>query len=317
MALSLNPQVSVIVPTRNRPQLVLRAVRSALNQTYPLLEIIVVIDGPDLATNEALNTIVDERLRIVALDQNVGGSDARNIGVKNARNEWIAFLDDDDEWLPSKLEKQMALAAQTSEPFPVISTQMYAKSPYGNFIWPRRFPAESEPVCEYLFNRKTFFTGEGQLSTSAILTRRSLMALHPFTSGIPRHQDFDWYLGVSQVPGARFYFVPEPLVKVYVEENRESICSRPDWQFSLNWLRASRGRITRRAYAGFICTIIASEASRQRQWRAVPELLSEMFRHGKPGHMDLLLFVGKWLIRPSLRGKLRGLRHSIPRRQPA
>jgi len=70
--------VSVIIPTRNRPQLVLRAVRSALNQTYPHLEVIVVVDGPDPATKEALETVVDGRLRVVALDQSVGGSDARN-----------------------------------------------------------------------------------------------------------------------------------------------------------------------------------------------------------------------------------------------
>ncbi len=309
--------VSVIIPTRNRPQLVLRAARSALNQTYPHLEVIVVIDGPDLTTNEALNAVVDDRLKIVALDQNVGGSGARNIGVQNARNEWVAFLDDDDEWLPSKMEKQIALAAQASEPYPVIATQLLAMSPYGTFIWPRRFPAESEPLCEYLFNRKSFFTGEGQLSTSALLTRRSLMELVPFTGGLPKHQDFDWYLKVSQVPGARFYFVPEPLVKIYVEENRESICNHSNWQFSMDWLRASRGRMSRRAYAGFICTIVASEASRQRQWRAIPELLREMFRHGNPGFMDLSLFVGRWLIQPSLRGKLRALRHSIATRQPA
>jgi glycosyltransferase involved in cell wall biosynthesis len=294
-----------------------RAINSVLCQTYDQIEIVVVVDGPDEATHAALGAIGDQRLRVVALPKSVGGSDARNIGVQNARSRWIAFLDDDDEFLPSKLGKQMALASQASEPYPVIATQLVAKSPYGEFIWPRRFPAESEPLCEYLFNRKTIFAGEGLLQTSTLLTRRSLLELFPFTSGLPKHQDIDWYVRVSQVPGARFHFVHEPLVNFYAEENRATLSSRSDWRFSLNWVRASRGRMSRRAYAGFISSIVASEASKQGQWRAFPELLSEMFRYGKPGYMDLSIFVGRWFIRPSLRGKLRALRHSIAMKQPA
>lgn len=309
--------VSVVIPTCRRPEMVVRAVESVLRQTHRELEIIVVVDGPDEPTHAALRAIPDQRLRVLGLAKSVGGSDARNTGVQNATGDWIAFLDDDDEWLPTKIEKQMALAAQASEPYPVIATQLVAKSPYGDFIWPRRFPAEGEPVCEYLFNRRTFFTGEGQLQTSMLLTRKSLMQLVPFTSGLPKHQDIDWYVRVAQFAGAKFYFVPEPLVNLYVEENRQSISSRTDWRYSMNWVRESRARMTPRAYAGFICTIVATEACRQGQWRAIPELLREIFLHGKPGFMDLSLFAGRWLIRPSLRGKLRNLRHGVAVKQPA
>jgi glycosyltransferase involved in cell wall biosynthesis len=313
----MNILVSVIIPTRGRPAFLLRAIDSVLRQTFEQMEIVVVVDGPDEATEEALRNIRDERLRVVALPSSVGGSDARNIGVQNATGEWIAFLDDDDEWMPSKIEKQLALAAQAREPYPVIATQLIAKSPYGDFIWPRRFPGESEPLCEYLFNRKTIFAGEGLLQTSTLLTRRSLMELVPFTSGLTKHQDIDWYVRVSQVSGARFYFVPMPLVNLYVEENRATISGRSDWRFSLNWLKASRRCMSPRAYAGFICSIVASEASKQGHWRAFPELLREMFRYGKPGYMDLSLFVSRWFIRPSIRGKLRALRHSIAVKQSA
>jgi glycosyltransferase involved in cell wall biosynthesis len=299
--------------------LVVRAVKSVLGQTYGELEIVVIVDGPDEATHEALRGIADERLRVIGLAKSVGGSDARNTGVREARGEWIAFLDDDDEWLPTKIEKQMALAAKASEPYPVIAAQMVAKSPYGEFIWPRRFPGAGEPVCEYLFNRRTFFAGEGQLQTSMLLMRKALMEQVPFTSGLPKHQDIDWYVRVAQFAGAKFYFVPEPLVNLYVEENRQSISSRTDWRYSMNWVKESqsRGRMTRRAYAGFICTIVATEACRQGEWGAVPELLREIFRNGKPGFMDLSLFAGRWLIRPAWRGKLRNLRHGVAVKQPA
>src|ERR1700722_10248665 len=312
-----NILVTAVIPTRNRPALVKRAIASVRSQGYEPIDIVVVIDGPDDATRAALAATADDRLRVIALDKSVGGSDARNTGVQNARSEWIAFLDDDDEWLPGKIEKQLALAAPATEPYPVISGQLIAKGPYGEFIWPRRFPGDGEPLSEYLFNRKTFFRGEGQLQTSMLLTRKSLMELVPFTSGLRKHQDFDWYLRVSQTPGAKFHFVPEPLVNLYLEEDRESITTRPDWRFSLDWLKSSRGRMTRRAYAGFISTQLAPEASLQGAWAAAPKLFWEMFRRGKPDYMDVSMFAAMWLMRPSFRRTLRAWRHPHAEKQLA
>src|SRR5438105_11417977 len=96
--------VSVAIPTRGRPRQIVCAVRSALWQTHAPLEVIVVVDGADPQTTEALETIDDARLRVVVQAQHVGGSEARNIGIRSSRGAWIAFLDDDDEWLPRKLE---------------------------------------------------------------------------------------------------------------------------------------------------------------------------------------------------------------------
>ncbi len=109
--------VSVVIPTRNRPQMVVAAVQSALAQTHPPHEVLVVIDGPETpgpngqqSTTEALRAIRDPRLRVLALPQSVGGGEARNTGVRAATGRWIAFLDDDDLWLPQKLACQLAFA---------------------------------------------------------------------------------------------------------------------------------------------------------------------------------------------------------------
>lgn len=88
---SFDPLVSVIIPTRNRPALVLRAIHSVLTQSMPDLEVIVVIDGPDSKTEEALETIQDARVRLLALAERVGGSETRNRGVQVARGRWVAF----------------------------------------------------------------------------------------------------------------------------------------------------------------------------------------------------------------------------------
>ena len=114
------PRVTAVIPTRNRADLVCRAVESVLSQTMPELECVVVVDGPDPATSEALARITDSRLKVLALEHNVGGCEARNTGIREARGEWIALLDDDDEWQPTKIEKQLLAAEATTSKFALV-----------------------------------------------------------------------------------------------------------------------------------------------------------------------------------------------------
>lgn len=104
---SATPLVSVIIPTRNRIDLLLRAVRSVQRQTYPHLEIIVVDDGSTDGTSEVIEALGDPRIRCLRHHLQRGGGAARNTGIGAATGELIAFLDDDDEWLPEKTEEQL------------------------------------------------------------------------------------------------------------------------------------------------------------------------------------------------------------------
>ena len=101
---------------------------SALRQSYTHLQITVVVDGPDEGSVIALGEIKDERIKVVALENNVGGSEARNIGVRESDGSWIAFLDDDDEWLPEKIEKQMALIESLSNKRAFIACRFVERS---------------------------------------------------------------------------------------------------------------------------------------------------------------------------------------------
>lgn len=102
------PEISVIIPTYNRENQILRAVNSVLNQTFNNLECIVVNDCSTDNTILLLSKIqsYDKRLIIINHDKNKHASAARNTGIQNAKGKYIAFLDDDDEWLSTKLEKQ-------------------------------------------------------------------------------------------------------------------------------------------------------------------------------------------------------------------
>jgi glycosyltransferase involved in cell wall biosynthesis len=97
--ISLGPLVSVVIPTYRRPRLVERAVRSALQQSYPHLDVVIVGDGcPDLRGL----AFDDARVRVVNLPRNhgAGGAVPRNYGIMLAAGGIVAYLDDDNEWLP-------------------------------------------------------------------------------------------------------------------------------------------------------------------------------------------------------------------------
>src|SRR5215472_12900978 len=103
--------VSVIIPTLDRPKLLLRAFGSVLRQTHRDIEVIVVADRSDPETVSAVRSVEDPRLRLILNPHPSTAAGARNVGADHAMGEWIAFLDDDDEWLPNKLERQLAFAS--------------------------------------------------------------------------------------------------------------------------------------------------------------------------------------------------------------
>ncbi len=112
----MNPLVSVIIPTFNRAGVVTRAIDSVLGQTYRPVEVIVVDDGSTDATPEVLKSYGNAIVSVV--QDNAGPSAARNRGVRESRGDLIAFLDSDDLWLASKLERQVDLLQRAGENVP-------------------------------------------------------------------------------------------------------------------------------------------------------------------------------------------------------
>ena len=108
------PVVSVVIPTRDRADHVLDAVASALGQQDVTVEVIVVDDGSTDHTPQLLAAIDDDRVRVVRQEPGQGVARARNLGIAQARGEWIAFLDDDDLWAPGKLRTQLDAAARVN-----------------------------------------------------------------------------------------------------------------------------------------------------------------------------------------------------------
>jgi glycosyltransferase involved in cell wall biosynthesis len=302
----MTPTVSVVIPTRNRPAAVVKAVKSVLGQTFPNLEVTVVVDGPDPATVSQLQELrlKDERLQVIALERNLGGCAARNRGIQTSRGRWIALLDDDDEWLPEKIEKQLLAVRDfdLERSQPIVATKLYAIAGHDRrMVWPRTEP--TEPMSEYLFCRKTWSYGDAVLQTSTLLAPRSLFLRVPFTEGLKKRQDYDWLLRASHESGVHVVLVGDPLVNWRIWYDQTSVSNRSDWQFSRDWLRSRRDLVTRRAYAGFLATDVAREARDQRAWGQFFPLLWEMIWRGSPRLFDIALFLSSW-VPPGLRKSL-------------
>ncbi|PZD71772.1 UDP-Glc:alpha-D-GlcNAc-diphosphoundecaprenol beta-1,3-glucosyltransferase WfgD [Acaryochloris thomasi RCC1774] len=299
--------VSVVIPTRNRPELVKRAVHSALAQTLEKIEVCVVIDGPDPETFSELSKCSDSRLRVIQLASNKGGAGARNEGISKSQSEWIAFLDDDDEWLPQKLECQLEAATASQYQWPIITSFVTARTPKGEFTYPRRLPRHSEDLSEYLLARNTLSYGEGLIQTSTILTKRELLLTVPFREELPKHQDWDWILHVHSLEGVAVEFVPEALAVWHLWEQRASTSGNSNWENSLDWIQQNQHLITPRAYAAFVLVEVGSQAAHTRRWAAFWQLLLEAFRLGKPKPIDLFVFMGMWIVPQELRRSMKSL----------
>jgi glycosyltransferase involved in cell wall biosynthesis len=300
-----NPLISVVIPTRSRPALLLRAVRSALQQTLRDIEVIVVIDG-ELGTHtaDALSSLVDHRVRFLALPQPAGGAEARNIGVRNSRSSWIALLDDDDEWLPTKLQVQLDAIPPSANLSSLVVTSRYIHRANGarDVLRPRRLPSASESPCEFMFDYLCYF------QTSTFLCSKQLMLQCPFTKDLPFFHDIDWFLRAFRNFGAQLLVVQQPLSIYHAPQNRQAISNRVNWQAKLDWGRANRHLMTRRAYSRFIVGSCAGAAVQDRAGaRAFSRLFYECAFVGSPTPQLLPLLCATFLLSPALRKKLRDI----------
>src|SRR4030095_13333348 len=107
------PKVSVIIPTHNRAEFLRSAITSVLNQTFQDFEVVIVDDASKDHTQEVIANFNDKRIKVIHNPFSRVDAGARNIGVISSDGEYVAFLDDDDEWLPEKLKIQICSLANS------------------------------------------------------------------------------------------------------------------------------------------------------------------------------------------------------------
>lgn len=320
MGSPVEPLVSVIVPTADRPSLVVRAVQSALAQTTRALEVVVVVDGPDPATTCALAGVADPRLRLLELPQRRGVGDARNAGVDAARGEWIALLDDDDEWLPDKLALQLAVARASSHARPIVSCRFVARDEHGDALRPRRLPEPGEEPSEYLFCQRGLLGGEGVVLPSTILAPASLLREVRFRHARLPYEGSDWVLRALRAAGTGLAFVPgaRPLAIFHGEDARPRMSNGRDWRAALDWAGANADLLSPRAHAAVLLIRASLEAQRARDRHGLGVLLRTAFRRGRPTASSLAAHALIRFVPPGLRFRVGArIARALPRLAPS
>ena len=199
----------VIIPTNNRPDLLPRAIRSVLMQTHQDFEIIVVDDGQKISAEQTVLALADSRIRYEHNERSLGGGGSRNKGAALAVGEYLAFLDDDDEWFPAKLEKQVqALDSSGPEVGAVFCGVTSVAEETGNQIF-YFLPHEVGRVK--IFDRTLH---RCFIWTSALMVRRALFLEEQFDPTFTKNQE--WDLQLRLLKKTDFFGIDEALA-AYVQ----------------------------------------------------------------------------------------------------
>jgi len=206
------PRISVIIPTRERVVLLRRAIASVLDQTFKDLEILVADDASGDGTREMIQSIADRRIRYLRHEDNRGVASARNTAITNATGEYVAFLDDDDEWLPEKLRFQIDHIDTLSRSVGVISCGNYEVDSSSNRVLAEIRPSLKGDIFEKLLTQGFFSR------TSTVLVRAScFQRVGLFDTAFRYSEDFDMWVRLARE--YTFDYVAKPLVRVYLQPN--------------------------------------------------------------------------------------------------
>lgn len=213
------PKVSVIIPTCNRSTLLRSAIVSVLAQTYQDFEIVVVDDCSTDDTQQVVSSINDKRVRYICHDVNKGVSAARNTGVLDSYSEYVAFLDDDDLWLPEKLELQIDLLENSPALVGGVYTGFLKMDRISGRVLEKVIPTKRGRILIELYSRNWIGT-----ASTVVLRRSCLEEAGLFDESIDYGEEYDMWIRVAE--RSEFEFIAKPLVHYLVHNSSLSANSR-------------------------------------------------------------------------------------------
>lgn len=217
----MTPGVSVIIPTRNRLSLLKRALQSIKMQTFTPLEVIVVDDASDQDIFRALGDFPIESLRFIRMEKRSGGAVCRNRGINEAKGEYVAFLDDDDEWMPEKLQKQVNCfreysLTESGKMGLCYTGRRTVRRGWGFYKRYSFMACPEEKQARQIM--KDNFIG---ITSSVMVPRNILLEIGGFDQKLPCFQDYDLYIRILKK-----YFalgINEPLVYYHLGESASHV----------------------------------------------------------------------------------------------
>jgi glycosyltransferase involved in cell wall biosynthesis len=285
------PDVTVVIPTTGRDS-VTEAVLSARAQQGVSVHVVVVCDlAEPPPTVLRLREHVDQ---IVCTGGGRRGSHARNLGVAHAApGSHVAFLDDDDAWLPTKLAAQLPVLERVAAQgfMPVVSSRILQRKAGAEPLptaAPATLIADGALPEDYLFRRRHLGVGRQTLPTSTLLTTHELATLCPWDETLPRHQDWDWLIRASRIPSVKIVQIEEATA-VYTVGSPGSISAGADWRSSWEWARRWEGVWAPGTFADFIAAQTLRYALQARDREGVREMVRAIRRNSPPSARNAAL----------------------------
>lgn len=213
--------ISVVIPTHNRSDLLKRAVESVRKQSIEDIEIIIVSDGSTDDTDIVVENlkIEDSRINYISYKTPLGANTARNKGIEAASGVYVAFLDDDDEWAPKKLEKQLAVF-QSDNSIGLVYTGSNLIYVHENIEY-KNTPGHSGDLSKQILFNNIIGT------TSTVMVKKAILdQTDYFDTSLGALQDYDLWIRICQL--TKIGVVKEACINYYNYTGKKQISQQTD-----------------------------------------------------------------------------------------
>lgn len=257
--------VSVVIPSRDGSETLQRALQSLVANAKYIREVIVVFSNSPAEYRQfcaELAPTYAAHFNVVLVDSGTpsNGSMARNAGINAASAPYIAFLDDDDEWLDAKLAiyLQAITDRNLSGDFVLFSSVVECNEDHSRAILFPAKPYRHQPIAEFVLST----TGGAQ--TSALLVPAALAKRVGFDPALPRHQDYDFCMRLEEA-GAVFHAINQPLSYWY--RRGSGLAKGATFEYCTTWINANRHRMSRAAYLAYLEKEVLAAVRATGRWR--------------------------------------------------
>lgn len=203
-----NIYISIVIPAYNREKTLQYCLDSVLDQSYPYFEVIIVDDASSDNTVNIIKSYQDERIKLIEQKENRGAQHCRNVGIKNAQYDWIAFLDSDDTWNNDKLAKQIEELKKWNTPYIVIHSDALLIDTINKeekiFGISR---TEGENVYPLLLTRPA------PMFQAILTSKQALHEIGYLDENVPSYQEWDTSIRLAKI--CRFIQLPSPTFSYY------------------------------------------------------------------------------------------------------
>lgn len=279
--------IAAIIPTSGRESVV-EAVQSVLSQSRQPDAVVVATSANNARRVRELLADCGESVRVETTDiERPTGGYLRKLGTEAIECDWYAFLDDDDEWRPTKLEHQMRHVEEKNLDVGASALHFRGPDAVGEKAIPATLYEQGEAVADYLFAGRTLRVERPLLHTSTLVVSRRALETVNWDPTLALHQDWDLVLRLDEA-GFRIGQSAEPLTYVATGTSG-SMSATNRWKASHDWWQRSSSMMSNQAAADFLYSQVLRYAIRERSWAGLRQVATSARSTSRPSLSALLI----------------------------